>query len=151
MDVRDLLSVDHREVVDLARLVQRSGSADCRLAAHRRLTQALRAHTLAEESVVHAALSCAQADQRAALGEARVEHTHAEWLIARLQPDGVRADGWWFAWQGLIDELLAHIDEEERELFGALERHFSAEERAAMASRYLAVQRGAVLEPLPAT
>lgn len=148
MDVRDLLSVDHREVVQLARLVGRSDDACCRVAAHRRLGDALRTHVLAEECVVHAALCSARADARATLRDARLEHAHAECMIARLQPGLASERGWQDGWQTVVAALVEHIDGEEQELFPALERCFSVDERAGLAVRFLDARRAAARDGL---
>lgn len=150
MDIRDLLSLDHREALQLARLAGHSADAACRVAALRRLASLVQSHAQAEEGVVHAALRAADLASEATTQHARLEHALVAHFVHQLQQVHEHDDRWHARCDDLLALMSRHVEEEEAELFPRLEARFSCTERHALATHFLAQRRASAWSEPPA-
>ena len=138
MDIRDVLTLDHREAVKLVQLLGDSGNVDCCIAAQHRLVELVRVHTHGEETLVYRALQRAQPQQAAEfLQQAEQEHQLVEQYLTELAESQPASHDWRSQSRRLLDALVSHIADEHDRTLPLLGAFFSAEERAEMATRFL--------------
>jgi ferritin-like metal-binding protein YciE len=120
-DVTGLLADDHRTVLGWFRWYDATTDVAVRERLVQRICGALRAHMAAEEELLYPAVSRIDAGAPTAK-RALAEHAQAKKIMAELQRAPVEAA----AADGLIaklkDEIAAHVDEEETELFPLIRR-----------------------------
>lgn len=136
-DVRALLQKDHVEVLDVAKRMHESKSANVRSALFAKLKPALTAHARAEEKVVYTALLGVKSKESHDYGnEGFVEHSLVDDLMKRLTA-GDASSNTWQAQAKVLHELLDHhIDEEQRDVFSNLGEHFSSEELEQLGKKF---------------
>jgi hemerythrin superfamily protein len=148
-DVRDLLKEDHEQVLELARTLADEESTPRRKELFAALKPLLTAHARAEEKAVYTELVKARAtrDSKDLGNEGFVEHSLVDILLERMSKTALAGSDAWKAHATVLKELLEHhIDEEEKEIFDELGKHFSDERREAMATAFLD-DKQSILEP----
>jgi len=139
-DIRAMLHGDHEEILSLARDMAEARTADKRMSYFGALKPLLTAHARAEEKVVYVPMTKAKGEEsRDLANEGFVEHSLVDVLMERMgKPDVAGSDGW-KAHATVLKELLEHhIKEEEGEIFSALQKQFSDQQREAMAVNFAA-------------
>ncbi len=140
-DVRSLLHSDHIAIRDLTKALVDAERASSRKAVIKKLKPLLVAHSRAEEEAVYKALMTLSepVDTRIAGNEGMVEHNLCSIVLERLAATPDASTDMWRAHAKVLHELLEHhIKEEEDDVFSELGKHFSDEQRKAMASVFLA-------------
>jgi len=138
MDIRDVLTLDHREAVKLVQLLGDSDNVDCCIAAQHRLVELVRVHTHAEEDIVYRALRRARPQQATEfLAQAELEHQQVEQFLTELAESPPASPDWRSQARRLLDALVSHIADEHDRTLPLLGAFFSAEQRAGMATRFL--------------
>jgi hypothetical protein len=138
MDIRDVLTIDHREAVKLLQLLCDSDHVDCCIAAQHRLVELIHVHSRAEEEIVYRALQHAQ-PQRAEqfLAHAEQEHRQVEQLLAELADAPPAGADWRRLSRHLMETMVSHIADEHDDALPLIAAFFSAQEREEMATRFL--------------
>ncbi|MEO8676669.1 MAG: hemerythrin domain-containing protein [Casimicrobiaceae bacterium] len=139
-DIRALLHEDHKEILSLVREMAEAGTADKRMSYFHALKPFLTAHARAEETIVYVPMTKAKGEEsRDLANEGFVEHSLVDVLMERMGKPGVAGSDGWKAHAAVVKELLEHhIKEEEGEIFAALDKQFSDQQRQAMAVNFTA-------------
>jgi Hemerythrin HHE cation binding domain len=138
MDIRDVLTIDHREAVKLLQLLCDSDNVDCCIAAQHRLVELVHVHTRAEEEIVYRALQRAQPQQAEPfLAHAEQEHRQVEQLLSELAEAPPAGADWRHLSRHLMDTMVSHIADEHDGALPLIGACFSAQERDEMATRFL--------------
>ena len=139
-DIRGVLHKDHEEILSLARDMAEARTADKRMSYFDALKPLLTAHARAEEKIVYVPMTTAKgAESRDLANEGFVEHSLVDVLMERMGKPGVAGSDGWKAHASVLKELLEHhIKEEEGEIFSALQKQFSDQQREAMAVNFAA-------------
>jgi hemerythrin superfamily protein len=137
-DIRHVLHEDHEEILSLVRDMVDARTADKRMSYFNSLKPFLTAHARAEEQVVYVPMTKAKDAEAKDLGnEGFVEHSLVDVLMERMSKPGVAGTDGWKAHATVVKELLEHhIKEEESDIFSALGKDFSDEQRNAMAVQF---------------
>ncbi len=136
MDALSLLRRDHREVKKLlAALEQTTERAiKTRTRLFDRLKTALTAHEVIEEEIFYPALR-AHPKAKAIVLEAYEEHNVVDTLLGELSRLPVTDQTWAAKAKVMTENLLHHIEEEEREMFETSRRIFDKAELADLGRR----------------
>jgi len=141
-DVRTLLRQDHDEALKLARDMYESESGDERRALLRQLKPALLVHSRAEEKEVYdVLLKLGEPELRDLAYEGYVEHGVLDDLLEKLlKSRKTETDEWKAHAKVLLEFLEHHLEEENEQMFSALEEHFNDDEREALGRRFIAAK-----------
>lgn len=146
-DVVDLLLAQHHEVRELFSAVQ--GGAQDRTDAFECLVRLLAVHETAEEEVVYPALR-STGDEGERIAEARkAEEAEAKQQLSDLERLGVDGDGFDAQLQTFRTAVLAHAENEEREVFPLLRRSLDADKLSSMRSALEMAEKMAPTHPHP--
>ena len=142
MDIRDLLTEDHREALELARRIEDCDDTGEAGALFSQLREAITKHARGEERVVYPALEDSGDPEAAGLArEAAVEHELVDLLLARMMRLRTASENW-KARACVVRELLEHhIDEEQGEMYDTLARVCAPEEMQEMGRRFQAFKQ----------
>jgi hemerythrin-like domain-containing protein len=144
MDIRDLLTLDHRETVKLAQLLGTSDNVDCCIAAQHRLVELIRSHAHGEQEIVYMAMQRAQPQQAAEfVDQARLEHEHVHALLAALAQAQPASPEWRRQARCLTNVLVRHIADEHERTFPLLTALCSTDAREQMSRRFLQLRSAA--------
>ncbi|HEX4882583.1 MAG TPA: hemerythrin domain-containing protein [Casimicrobiaceae bacterium] len=140
-DIRALLHDDHQHVMTLSRDLAEAQTAAARRALYTELRTLIDAHSRAEEAVVYDAMLRIEGDgakdARALCREGMLEHAQLDELLVRLSRTDFASSDAWQAQATVLRRLLErHIGDEEDECFLALDEHFTAAQRRAMAQAF---------------
>jgi len=137
-DIRDVLHEDHEEILSLVQDMADARTAEKRMSYFNSLEPLLTAHARAEEQVVYVPMTKAKDAEAKDLGnEGFVEHSLVDVLMQRMSMPGVAGTDGWKAHATVVKELLEHhIKEEEGDIFSALAKDFSDDQRDAMAVQF---------------
>lgn len=137
MEITQCLREDHRALLDLSKRMSRADSATEARALYRQLDKLLKAHSSAEEAVVYVALdSLGQKKLSDTTREGEVEHSLCDHLMAQLGSERA-TQALWRAKAMVVYELLEHhIEEEHKDMFPVLRKHFDAPARAALGQAF---------------
>jgi len=113
------------------------------------LRAALAVHETAEEVVVHPKVRSFGDDAARAVDARLEEEKAAKQVLADLEQMDPDEPAFVLRLTSLRDDVLAHADAEEREIFPRLEQGCSAEEQMQMAERILTAERMAPTHPHP--
>jgi len=145
-DVVQLLTAQHDEIKNLFRSVS-EGSGEARREPFECLVRLLAVHETAEEEVVYPALRTAGAG---AVADARIaEETEAKRILADLEKIGPTGDNFLVTFEQLRSAVLAHAENEEREVFPVLRSDDLAGQLEAMGSAVKAAEAMAPTHPHP--
>jgi len=142
-DILDTLKKEHDEVKGLLEDLSDAETAAQRRTLVQRIKGALVPHTKAEEKVVYDAV-IALRDKSAQMDgyEGYLEHEWAAKTLQRLESIANAASPEHKAAGKVLKELVEHhIDEEERNVWKDVKKHFSDEDRHQMNVRFLAAKR----------
>lgn len=137
-EIRDVLKQDHEEILSLARDMAEARTAEKRMSYFSSLKPFLTAHARGEEAVVYVPMTKAKVAEARDLGnEGFVEHSLVDVLMERMSMPGFAGTDGWKAHATVVKELLEHhIKEEEGDMFPALGKDFSDEQRDKMAAEF---------------
>jgi hemerythrin superfamily protein len=137
MDIRDLLTRDHDEALQLARKIEDCDDPAQAGALFGQLREAVMRHARAEERVVYPMLEDSGDDEAADFArEGAVEHELVDLLFERMMRMRTASDNW-KARACVVRELLEHhVEEEQEEMYPKLAELFDDEENARMAERF---------------
>lgn len=137
MDIRDVLREEHQTLQELATaVVEADDPAQAKRLFHQ-LKEALVRHSRAEERVVYDALmDCGEKDVTELAEEGAIEHEIADRLLQQNTRGRADSPGWRARMKVLRDILEHHVQEEESEIFDALERHFTLRDLQKMGERF---------------
>jgi hemerythrin superfamily protein len=145
-DVVDLLKAQHDEIKELFRSVG-EGSGEARREPFECLVRLLAVHETAEEEVVYPALRTAGAG---GVADARIaEETEAKRLLADLEKVGPTGDDFLPGLDRLRGAVVAHAENEEREVFPVLRSKKLAAPREALGAAVKAAEAMAPTHPHP--
>jgi hemerythrin superfamily protein len=145
-DVVQLLTAQHDEIKELFRTVG-EGSGDIRREPFECLVRLLAVHETAEEEVVYPALRAAGAGD---VADARIaEETEAKRLLADLEKVDPKDDAFLPGLDRLRDAVLAHAQNEEREVFPVLRSKELDGQLEAMGAAVKAAEAMAPTHPHP--
>lgn len=138
MEITDALKEDHDALKDLIATVNDSDDADEIRSAFTQFATLLEKHSKAEEKVVYDALISTGDEESEQEGyEGYTEHMLAESLLKKMQAGADLTGPEWKAEAKVMQEILEHhIDEEEDEIFDAVEDNFENEEREEMGAEF---------------
>lgn len=139
MDIIDLLDKEHREARELAqKLCDEEQDAGRRRDIFKELKAAVTSHARAEEAAVYEALKDLDEDEAQDMAqEGYVEHGLLDHLFAKMGRSTATLSPSWSAHAVVVKEMLEHhVEDEEKEMFGLLRRHFSDEERRELAESF---------------
>ncbi|HXV24858.1 MAG TPA: hemerythrin domain-containing protein [Alphaproteobacteria bacterium] len=132
----DHLRRDHREVLDLLKVIGESDDARECGALFNEFRNKMLAHAHAEQKVLYAPMRRDEEFEDTIL-EAIVEHEVAEDLIEQLSRARGKASAEWHAKCTVLKEMIEHhVEEEESEIFPAAQNMFDARELEEMAEKF---------------
>lgn len=137
MDIRDLLTEDHQEALELARRIEDCDDANEAGTLFAQLHDAITRHSRGEERIVYPALEDSGDEEAAEMvREAAVEHELVDLLLARMKRMRTASDNW-KARACVVRELLEHhIEEEQEEMYDKIAQVCDDDERQDMAQRF---------------
>jgi hemerythrin-like domain-containing protein len=141
-DILDTLKKEHEEVKDLLQDLSDAETAAQRRTLVQKIKAALVPHTKAEEKVVYNAV-IALRDKEAQMDghEGYLEHEWAAKTLQRLQANTNAASPEHKAAGKVLKELVEHhIDEEEKNVWADVKKHFSDEDRKQMNVAFFAAK-----------
>jgi iron-sulfur cluster repair protein YtfE (RIC family) len=142
-DILDTLKKEHDEVKELLENLSAAETPAQRRTLAQKIKAALVPHTKAEEKVVYDAVIALREKHAQMNGyEGYLEHEWAAKTLQRLEAITNAASPVHKATGKVLKELVEHhIEEEERNVWADVKRHFSDEDRKAMNVRFLAAKR----------
>jgi hemerythrin superfamily protein len=141
-DILDTLKKEHDEVKELLKKLSDAETAPQRRSLVQKIKAALVPHTKAEEKVIYdAVIALRDKDAQVDGHEGYLEHEWASKTLLRLEGTTNAASPEHKAAAKVLKELVEHhIDEEERNVWADVKKHFSAEDRRSMNARFLAAK-----------
>jgi hypothetical protein len=142
-DILDTLKKEHDEVKDLLEDLSDAETPAQRRTLVQKIKAALIPHTKAEEKVVYDAVITLR-DKGAQMDghEGYLEHEWAAKTLQRLEAVANAASPEHKATGKVLKELVEHhIEEEERNVWSDVKKHFSDEDRKAMNVRFITAKR----------
>jgi len=139
MDILDKLKAEHDEVKALLGKLVDSGKAAERTALLKKIKAALVPHTRAEEKVVYDAILAVRGDKEAKVdgNEGYYEHAHADMALKTLAGIKPATSPEFTAAAKVLKELVEHhVQEEERNVWRDVRKHFNAEQRTEMNRKF---------------
>jgi len=133
-DVVDVIKAQHREIDRLLDQAMAEGSDTTALL--RQVSDLLTPHSEAEESFVYPTIAQKQPQEGDEVKDGAAEHHHIDEVLQALLADDPDAPGFDGRLAGLVGELRHHVEEEEQDLLPVLSQQASADERAAMGTRF---------------
>jgi len=147
-DVVDLLEADHRSVEKLFDEIRAAGDPKHKQELVEQVTIELVKHSVAEEARVYPRIEARVSKEEAErLREEQAESEKTMKRLEKLKPDDAEYDQ---EVERLIQEITAHVHEEEGTAFPRLREAFTLEERQAMAGEVQQVKAMAPTRPHPA-
>jgi hypothetical protein len=144
MDVLDTLKEEHDAVQELlAKLVDSEKAAE-RTALVKKIKAALVPHSRAEEKVVYDAILAVRGDKDAKIdgNEGYFEHAHADMALKKLAAIKLATSPEFTAAAKVLKELVDHhIQEEERNVWRDVRKHFNSDARMAMNRKFEAAKK----------
>jgi hemerythrin-like domain-containing protein len=142
-DILDTLKKEHDEVKDLLDDLSDAETPAQRRTLVQKIKAALVPHTKAEEKVVYdAVIALRDKDAQMDGHEGYLEHEWASKTLQRLEAITNAASPEHKAAGKVLKELVEHhVDEEERNVWADVKKHFSDEERKKMNVTFLAAKR----------
>lgn len=118
-DIFNALTEDHdRHRILLKKFNKDNQSAEERMALFEEFTRELKGHASAEEQSLYSVI-LAKPDTTDKARHSVAEHKEIEDMLNHLATVDIASDEWMEKFEGLRDEYIHHIDEEEEELFPA--------------------------------
>ena len=148
-DVLDLLTEDHREVMELVDQVLASADASERRELTDRIIGQLVRHSVAEETVVYPVMRRRLPEGEQAVQHDTDEHKQLEVVMKQLEGEDAAQPAFLQAVQQLKAVLTDHISDEEDEQFPKLRAELSEDERAVLAVEVEALKKVAPTRPHP--
>jgi hemerythrin superfamily protein len=138
MDITNALKEDHDELKELIATVNESDDAAEIKMSFTQFAELLAKHSKAEEKVVYDALIGTGDEENEMEGhEGYTEHMLAETLLKKMQQGADVTGPEWKAEAKVMQEILEHhIEEEEDEIFDAVDDSFDNDQREAMAAEF---------------
>jgi hemerythrin superfamily protein len=142
-DILDTLKKEHNEVKDLLESLSDAETPAQRRSLVQKIKAALVPHTKAEEKVVYdAVIALRDKDAQKDGHEGYLEHEWAAKTLQRLEAITNAASPEHKAAGKVLKELVEHhIDEEERNVWADVKKHFSDEDRKRMNVTFVAAKR----------
>lgn len=147
-DVVDILTADHREVMDLVTRIPGADPAQRRDMADTVIAELMR-HSVAEEMHVYPAMRDHLPD-----GESRVQHDteeHQQLVEIMTELEGVdAADARFLETLGRLEAVLSdHVSDEERDQFPLLRAHLTREQLVELGRKVETAKKAAPTRPHP--
>jgi HEAT repeat protein len=141
-DILDTLKKEHDEVKDLLENLSDAETAAQRRTIVQKIKAALVPHTKAEEKVVYdAVIALRDKDAQIDGHEGYLEHEWAAKTLQRLEAIANAASPEHKAAGKVLKELVEHhIEEEERNVWADVKKHFSDDDRKQMNARFFAAK-----------
>jgi hypothetical protein len=142
-DILDTLKKEHGEVAELLKKLVESQKAAERKSLFRKIKGALVPHVRAEEKVVYDAILALRDKTAKQDGEeGYLEHGLADKLLATLGKISNAMSPEFSAAAKVLKEIVEHhVEEEERNVWADVRKHFSEEERLEMNRRFEAAKQ----------
>src|ERR1700684_3513766 len=142
-DILDTLKKEHDEVKDLLKNLSDAETPAQRRNLVQKIKAALVPHTKSEEKVVYdAVIALRDKDAQMDGHEGYLEHEWAAKTLQRLEAIGNPTSPEHKAAAKVLKELVEHhIDEEERNVWADVKKHFSNDDRKKMNVRFFAAKR----------
>jgi hemerythrin-like domain-containing protein len=143
VDILDTLKEEHEEVASMLKRMVDSESAPERKSLLKQIKAAVVPHVRAEEKVLYDAIIAVRKKGVAKDGEeGYLEHGLADKMLATLgKIFNVKSPEFSAAAKVLKELIEHHVKEEESTVWSDAKKNFSAEERYAMNTRYLALKK----------
>jgi len=148
-DVVDILTTDHREVLDLVGQIPTADPAQRRDMADTVIAELMR-HSVAEEMYVYPAMRDHLPDGESKVQHDIEEHQQLEEVMKELESLDA-ADGRFLETLGRLESVLRdHVDDEERDQFPLLRARLSAEQLVELGQKVETAKKAAPTRPHPA-
>jgi len=142
-DILDTLKQDHQDVAEMLEKLTKSTTAAQRRSLLTAIKEALVPHLRAEEKIVYDAVGALRGkEQKIHSEEGTMEHALGDNMLQQLgkMKDPMSAE--FSAGAKVLKELIEHhVEEEERNIWSDVEKHFSGEDRIAMNKKFLAAKK----------
>ena len=138
MDILDVLKHEHDEVKELLNDLVETPSAATRKSLLKQIKMALVPHVRAEEKIVYDAIIAQKGkDEKVDGEEGYLEHELADKMLAKLEKISNASSPEFSAGAKVLKELVTHhVDEEERNVWKDVRKHFDSDKRIEMNRRY---------------
>ena len=146
-DVVDLLLAQHEEVRQLLSRTQTGGTVANE--AFECLVRLLAVHETAEEEVVYPALRSIGPEGERIAEARKAEEAEAKQSLSDLEKLGVEGRGFALQFQAFRDDVLAHAEAEEHEVFPLLRRTLDADKLESMRTALERAEKLAPTHPHP--
>jgi hypothetical protein len=142
-DILDTLKQEHRDVAEMLERLVESTSAAERKKLLASIKSALVPHLRAEEKVVYDAVLAMRGKEQQIHGEeGYMEHSLGDKMLTSLGKMSDAMAPEFSAGAKVLKELVEHhVEEEEKNIWSDVERHFSEEDRIAMNKKFLAAKK----------
>ncbi len=148
-DVVDILTIDHREALDLIGEIRSGGSAQQQRDLADVLIAELVRHSVAEETVVYPVMRRTLPDGDSAVEHDLKEHAELEHLLSDLAAADPAEGSFVTCVEELQSQLEHHIEDEESGQFPALRENVADDELRQMADGVEAIKAVAPTRPHP--
>jgi hemerythrin-like domain-containing protein len=142
-DILDTLKQEHRDVAEMLERLVESTSAAERKKLLASIKSALVPHLRAEEKVVYDAVLAMRGKEQQIHGEeGYMEHSLGDKMLTSLGKMSDAMAPEFSAGAKVLKELVEHhVEEEEKNIWSDVERHFSEEDRIALNKKFLAAKK----------
>ncbi|KFE68624.1 Hemerythrin HHE cation binding domain protein [Hyalangium minutum] len=144
----DILTEQHRELEERLSALDAemdSGEAETQRERFQALADALRVHARLEERYLYPVM--ARVEGRVRAREEAEDHLTLRELIEELEELSPGEDEWWARFTALEDLLVAHVQEEEAEIFPRLTSALDQEEQTELSHSFLMLREELALSP----
>ena len=150
-DVVDILTTDHREMIDLLEQIEASADPDERRALADAVTAEVMRHSVAEELFVYPEYERSVPGGKDEVEHDKEEHQEIEEALKKLEDLDSRDVGFPVLVGELKELLEHHADDEESDQFPKMRQHLSAETLHELGRKVEAAKKVAPTRPHPAS
>lgn len=146
----DILAEQHRELEERISAIEgedEPGEAETQRERFQAFAEALRVHARLEERYLYPLV--ARIEGRVRAREETEDHLTLRELIDELEELTPGEDEWWARFTALEDLLVAHVQEEEAEIFPRITSALDAEEQTELSHALLALREELAPRPSP--
>lgn len=148
-DVVDILTTDHREMIDLLEQIEKTDDPDERRALADAVTAEVMRHSVAEELFVYPVYERVVTDGSDEVEHDKEEHQEIEETLKKLESLEPKGPEFMRVVRELKDQLDHHADDEESDQFPKLRANVSAEDLLDLGRKVDAAKKVAPTRPHP--